>query len=101
MTLRSIGLVCRLPDRNTIIFDAQLASGCSVDGSVAGSGPAAPVGKKLGGQTPAVSVMPRNRIGDPVVCATALDRSVEMRGRNPAPTPNRFRSARREYFGFS
>ena len=63
MTLRSIGLCCLLADRSTIIFDAHGDSGCSVDGSVAGSGPAAPVGKKFGGQTPPVSVMPMKRSG--------------------------------------
>ena len=63
ITLRSIGLCCLLADRSRIIFDAQAESGCSVDGSVAGNGPAAPVGKKFGGQTPAVIVMPMKRSG--------------------------------------
>src|SRR5689334_17842909 len=96
ITLRSIGLCCLLADRSTITFDAHGASGCSVDGSVAGSGPAAPVGKKFGGQTPAVKVIPMKRRGYPVVCATAFDRSVDSRGKNPAPMPRLFSIARRE-----
>ena len=63
MTLRSIGLACLFAWRRTIIFDAHAASGCSVEGSVAGSGPALPVGKKFGGHTPAVNVMPMKRSG--------------------------------------
>ena len=44
MTLRSNGLCCLLAERIRSSFELQGASGCRVDGSVAGSGPAAPVG---------------------------------------------------------
>ena len=44
MTLRSMGLCCLVAERISSSFELQGASGCRIEGSVAGSGPAAPVG---------------------------------------------------------
>jgi hypothetical protein len=43
MTLRSTGLCALVACRSKISFELQVASGCRIDGSVAGSVPAAPV----------------------------------------------------------
>jgi hypothetical protein len=44
MTFRSMGLCCLLAERMSRSFELQAASGVKLNGSVAGSGPAAPVG---------------------------------------------------------